>query len=279
MEDETTLQSNPHRILLVAHGSRSAEWNARMQEFATQVEEHLVSSSESESSEVYKGLCFLEKSKPSLNERVTHLIQDNPKVKFSIIPFFLARGGHVAEDIPEVLETIEGLSDENWDLVETPEWPRVLAGNTERRLKNLSMTPSDQLVVCGYGSSSGDEEWCALISEIWQETALSNTHDNPVFVPCGHFLEDYGEPLRCRLSSLQTRGVKRVIILPFFLSMASYQTSLIPGVIREFPELDIVYKETAILPDPVFSEWAVKKITDQIIEHEKSTSIDILRKT
>jgi hypothetical protein len=136
-------------------------------------------------------------------------------------------------------------------------WIDALGRNASRRLSTAGALTTDPIIVAGYGASQHQEEWLRLTREIQQATAW---RDGPpwTFVPTGHFLSDYAAPLRSALAELRARGLRRTAVLPLFLSVSSYQQTLIPGVIAEYPDMQVAFQPDAILPDEELESWAAQ---------------------
>ena len=81
-------------LLLVAHGSRRGESNEEIARLA----DKLASRASSRFGSVSHA--FLELAEPSIPEGIERCIQ-NGATRVQVLPYFLARGTHVAEDIPE----------------------------------------------------------------------------------------------------------------------------------------------------------------------------------
>ncbi|MDO6459484.1 CbiX/SirB N-terminal domain-containing protein [Granulosicoccaceae sp. 1_MG-2023] len=84
-------------LLLVAHGSRRAASNEEVQRLATAVEQQL------------DGACpivttaFLELADPLIPEAIDRCVARGAS-EIIVLPYFLAAGRHVAEDIPRIAE-------------------------------------------------------------------------------------------------------------------------------------------------------------------------------
>ena len=81
-------------LLLVAHGSRRAESNAEIGRLAARVAERA-----NERFEVVEH-AFLELAEPSIPEGIERCLSKGAS-SVAVVPYFLARGTHVADDIPE----------------------------------------------------------------------------------------------------------------------------------------------------------------------------------
>ena len=83
-------------VILFAHGAREPEW-ARPFE---QVRDRLRSQG------VRAELAFLEIMKPSLEEATRALVAEG-RESITIVPLFLAQGGHVKRDLPERIAALK----------------------------------------------------------------------------------------------------------------------------------------------------------------------------
>ena len=84
-------------LLLIAHGSRRAESNSEI----IALTEKLRAMAGDEYAKVE--CAFLELAEPSIEASIDSLV-DAGETKILCLPYFLAKGAHVASDIPEALE-------------------------------------------------------------------------------------------------------------------------------------------------------------------------------
>ena len=80
-------------LLLVAHGSRRAESNAEIGRLAERLRERLADP------DTLVEHAFLELAEPSIPDGIESCIARGA-TRVSVVPYFLARGTHVADDIP-----------------------------------------------------------------------------------------------------------------------------------------------------------------------------------
>lgn len=84
-------------LILFAHGARDPEWAAPMrrvqQAVRRQVPEQTVE------------LAFLEFMAPNLVDCATALVADGAE-KIVVLPMFIARGGHLKQDVPLIIEQL-----------------------------------------------------------------------------------------------------------------------------------------------------------------------------
>ncbi len=84
-------------IILFAHGARDPEWALPFDEIAT-----LVRNRQPDTPVV---LAFLELMQPKLTDAVDTLAQQGTQ-NITLIPMFLARGGHLKQDLPRLVAEI-----------------------------------------------------------------------------------------------------------------------------------------------------------------------------
>ena len=92
-------------ILLFAHGARDPEWASPMR----RVQAAIQARAPGETVE----LAFLEFMSPNLVECATQLITQGAE-KIVILPMFIAQGGHLKREVPEILEQLRS----TWPQVE-----------------------------------------------------------------------------------------------------------------------------------------------------------------
>lgn len=90
--------------IVFAHGSRDPDWSAPMRAIARRVGERL--------GEQRVALAFLEREPPTLEQAAATLIAAGAQ-HVRVEPMFLGVGGHLRQDLPEMLEALRR------------RWPRV----------------------------------------------------------------------------------------------------------------------------------------------------------
>ncbi len=83
-------------LLLVAHGSRREQSNDEIRQLAQQVAAHNANKAD------YTACAFLELSEPSIPDGIQQCI-DHGATQIEVFPYFLSKGRHVAEDVPELV--------------------------------------------------------------------------------------------------------------------------------------------------------------------------------
>lgn len=107
-------------IVLFAHGARNAEWANPFRELALQLGERLPGER--------VVLAFLELMRPSLPECAASLYGEGVR-SLRIVPVFLGAGGHLKQDLPQLVDTLRGRFPDLGIAVEPPigEQPEVIA--------------------------------------------------------------------------------------------------------------------------------------------------------
>lgn len=96
---------NKSAVILFAHGARDPQWAEPFKEIQKRVREKL--------RDVEVELAFLELMHPSLESAVNKL--GSQKInQITVIPLFLAQGGHLKEDLPKLLN---GIREKNPEIV------------------------------------------------------------------------------------------------------------------------------------------------------------------
>jgi sirohydrochlorin cobaltochelatase len=84
-------------LILFAHGARDPEWANSMRRVQAAVRQRMTS--------VPVELAFLEFMVPTLPDRAAELIAQGAD-KIVVMPMFIARGGHLRKEVPEMIEAL-----------------------------------------------------------------------------------------------------------------------------------------------------------------------------
>ena len=84
-------------IILFAHGARDPEWAAPFRRIAARLRE--------ERSNLPVQLAFLDLMQPALADAVSGMAAEGI-ARITLVPLFLAQGGHLKEDLPRLLDDI-----------------------------------------------------------------------------------------------------------------------------------------------------------------------------
>ena len=87
-------------LLLIAHGSRSLESNEEICELCNALRT-LMANSQGKDFDMVE-CAYLELTKPDIETAIAVLVRDGA-MTISVLPYFLAKGNHVNNDIPEIV--------------------------------------------------------------------------------------------------------------------------------------------------------------------------------
>jgi sirohydrochlorin ferrochelatase len=250
-------------MIIVAHGSRSPRWVGAQRDWFDGVRRELGPLG------MQVELTFLEISLPLFEDRLLALA-GNLEGPLAIMPLFLAKGGHAGEDVPRIADAVLGR--DGWRLVPPAGWIHHLGDNAARRLRACGTAVGDPVIVSGYGSSHDENDWLDLVRDIQAHAGEYAAGPAWEFAPSGHFLADSAEPLRGALRRVAGQGLQNPAILPLYLAVSSYQESLIPQVISEFPGLAIRFEPTAILPDGDLERWGAEVVRAALSKSSEQSS-------
>ena len=85
-------------IIVFAHGANDPEWARPMQRVQAAVRRLLPDTAVE--------LAFLERMDPTLEQAVSHLV-DAGTQRITIVPLFLAAGGHIKQDLPALIARLQ----------------------------------------------------------------------------------------------------------------------------------------------------------------------------
>ena len=106
-------------IVLFAHGARDPDWARPFRSLALELAERVPGER--------VALAFLELMQPSLSECVGTLYAEGLR-KFRIVPVFFGSGGHLKEDLPRLVKTLQSTYKDLEIILEPPggEQPEVI---------------------------------------------------------------------------------------------------------------------------------------------------------
>jgi sirohydrochlorin cobaltochelatase len=84
-------------LILFAHGARDPEWANPMRRVQAAIRQRITTAPVE--------LAFLEFIKPSLEDSVAQLVAQGAD-KIVVLPMFIARGGHLKREVPEMMEVL-----------------------------------------------------------------------------------------------------------------------------------------------------------------------------
>jgi len=91
-------------LLLVAHGSRSAESNSEIVALTNSLSAYIETASDRDF-DIVK-CAFLELTEPDIDTAITELVNQGAD-SITLLPYFLAKGSHVNKDIPETISAAQ----------------------------------------------------------------------------------------------------------------------------------------------------------------------------
>ena len=92
-------QASGSAIVLFAHGARDPSWAEPFRRIVARLRNN--------HPEAHVELAFLELMRPSLADAIAGLATGG-FVRVTVVPLFLAQGGHLKEDLPRLLDDIRG---------------------------------------------------------------------------------------------------------------------------------------------------------------------------
>jgi sirohydrochlorin cobaltochelatase len=95
---ESTEVDDGRALVLFAHGARDAQWAEPFASIAELLRER--------NPDTPVVLAFLELMQPSLDEAIGKLVAQG-RQRITLVPLFLARGGHLKNDLPALIGAIE----------------------------------------------------------------------------------------------------------------------------------------------------------------------------
>ena len=85
-------------VILFAHGSRDPEWARPFEAISTSLARRLPNA--------VVGIAYLEAMRPALPEAVAALASAGVRA-IRVVPLFFGQGGHVKEDLPRLVDTLQ----------------------------------------------------------------------------------------------------------------------------------------------------------------------------
>lgn len=88
-------------LILFAHGARDPQWAGPVQAVAKRLQ--------TENPDLAIAIAFLEFMTPTLSEAVAHMAEQAAEqpLQIDILPFFIAQGGHLRQEVPVMLAQIQ----------------------------------------------------------------------------------------------------------------------------------------------------------------------------
>lgn len=262
-------------VLLVSHGSQSAQWRSMLMDIENAVHDPVLSSPS------VSGIksAFMEYSEPSIATRLKEFDEEG-FTDIIIVPILLTVSSHSFDDIPTICgqktdrKTLDTLKLEGIvvyrprarvTLAPLLDFPSVLSDNVIRRTRAMSTHPDQEgLVLVAYGSETYNEEWEQLLNKVGDQVR-KKTGVHPVKHSwCGHLVHYKTAPTEAAIQAVLAQK-ESALVVPVLVAIDDYfQDTIIGGAIENINQGErIRYRHDAILPDPKINQWIVQ-ITHQL---------------
>lgn len=264
-------------VLIVSHGSHSANWRKMLLDVETRVESEIMDLGVNEVRSA-----FMEYTEPS----IANQLKAFDEAGFSeviIVPLFLTVSTHTADDIqniigmqsnPEVLATLEEEGIEVYKpkaaLTLTPllDFPGYLKKNVTRRYQGLSEDKSTEgVVLVAYGSKPYEQQWTELIMDIGKYLKAQTEMDYISYSWCGHIVHFDPKPTASAIDQILSVKEKAVVIPILVAVDEKFQDGNIKqGIETADPTGErVIYEADAILPDPDIDRWVIDIVAETLI--------------
>lgn len=268
-------------VLLVSHGSRSAEWREMLGDFHRAVEPRLLELPE------ISGVksAFMEYSEPSIATSLRQFDDDNVD-HVILIPLLLTVSTHSFDDIPTIIGAKDDarsaltLKSENVEryrprarvsIAPLLDFSTLLRLNLPRRIRLLSQDSAREgVVIVAYGSEEYNEEWENCFGGLDQAVRDATGVAEVRHCWCGHVVRYSKQPLQEAVRALLSRN-ERVLVVPALVARDRFfQDQIIGEALEEIAAGPrVAYAGDAILPDPQLDEWVVA-ITAQTLQQQQA---------
>lgn len=271
--DQARVGANSDRstaVLIVCHGSHSAQWRESLTAVAEKVREDILRCDQVGAVQ----LAFMEYNEPSIATCLKEF-DEAGFAKVLIIPLLLTVSSHSFDDIPciaglkEDHATLETLKLEGIEIYKARaaveiapllDFAGLLEKNVIRRVKAMSENPADEgVVLVAYGDERYNEEWTRLLEQIGAKLKEELQIESCRFAWCGHVVRYKSEPTEAAIKEVLAER-KSAIVIPVLVAVDEhFQGSIIGGAIKNVDVGERVrYRHDAILPDENVERWLVE---------------------
>ncbi len=278
-----TAQENK-ALLIIAHGSPSAQWNGPVLDLEKQISDSLKTKGIAEIKTVK--VAFMEFAHPSIAEVIKEMEKQGITTVYAL-PLFISLSGHSVFDVPALLglyytrEEEQALQQEKSEIVSTNlkitlgptlSYQNVLKDILLDRVKSMSVDPENEaLVLLAHGSESFVPLWNNLLREtgnyILGKTGIQ--YFDHAFVEAGQSFTVNGVPVILKAGEMK----KRVLVLGVYVSMGVRKMSETSGLIMMGHTMDakkmlegkaISFADQGLLPDRRINQWIVDRTIEWI---------------
>lgn len=266
-------------VLLVNHGSRQKAWRDMLVDVEKAVDDRLLALPR------VKGVktAFNEYTDPSVAQQMK-AFDDEGFDEVIVLPLFLTVGGHVVNDIPNLVgvkndpKALEALPKEGVPvyrpkarvtLLETIDSTEFLKANILRRTKSL-LKDGDPgkygVTLAAYGDHLYNQQWEALMGDLAQHLKANLGIDAINYAWSGHLVNYSIEPTRNAINQILAEKEKDIVISVYVAYDKMFQKDIIGEAVRKSDRpQDVLYNETeAILPDENLNNWVVDTIEETL---------------
>jgi hypothetical protein len=256
-------------VLLVSHGSHSAQWREMLHEVEQDVAERVLA---------IPGIdgiksAFMEYTEPSIASQLK-AFDDEGYTQVILVPLLLTVSGHSFDDIPTIfgvkndaksLAMLEAEGIERYlpraKVTITPllDFSSLLEKNLVRRVARLTKEPANEgVALVAYGDAEYNDEWTSLFREVGEKIKAETGVTAVTHAWCGHIAGYKKEPTIEAIRSILA-GHERAIIVPVLVAYdENFQGKIIGGAVEEVGDKDrVIYTPDAILPEPSLNDWIV----------------------
>ena len=278
-----TAQENK-ALLIIAHGSPSADWNGPFFNLENQVRDSLKAEGIDEITTVK--VAFMEFAHPSVAEVIKEMENQGITTVYAL-PLFISLSGHSVYDVPALLglyytkEEEQALRREKSEIVNTDlkitlgptlNYQNVMKDILLDRVQAMSVNPAEEaLVLLAHGSTSFSPVWNNLLQEtgnyILGETGIR--YFDHAFVEAGQSFAVEGVPVILKANEAK----KRVLVLGMYVSMGVKKMSETSGLImmghtveaRKMLEgREILFSDQGMLPDRRINQWIMDRAVEWV---------------
>lgn len=257
-------------VLLVSHGSHSANWRKMVLEIEDAVRGDVLR--DGNVAEIRSA--FMEYTEPTIAARLKEF-DEMGHSDIIVVPLLLTISGHSFDDIPVICgqkqdhKTSETLKLEGIEIYKPRarvhfapllDFPAVLGKNVARRVKQMSKNPKDEgVVLVAYGDEEYDAEWNKLIADVAAEVKRETGIDCCRHAWCGHIVRYKSEPTQKAVSDVLQQK-RTALVVPLLVAVdENFQGKIIGGGVKSAGEAErIVYRHDAVLPDENINKWVIE---------------------
>ncbi len=267
-------------LLILAHGSKSPQWNQPVLNIEKQVANELDKRKITAFKQIRVAL--MEMSKPTIAD-VFRDFEKKGITDVYVIPLFIAPSGHSLFDIPTILglsynkKKYDEMKEEGTEIVDTHikitigpsmDYDNVIKTILLDKVKSLSEDSSKEaLVILAHGDENFKPMWESLMDET-QNYILSKTgieYSDYAFVEVGQSFSTDGVSAILKAS----KEKEKVIVVGIYLSMGVKQMAETSAPLsmmgfsmdtkKLFKGKNIIFAQDGLLPDKRISEWIVDR--------------------